>query len=115
MSFDLDLERAHVAVVGLGYVGLPLAVALGRELPTLGFDIDAHRVAALAEGRDANGETDTADLRAAKQLHFSCDANALRECDVFIIAVPTPVTPHKWPDLKPLIAASETVGRILRR
>jgi len=112
-TFDLSLERARIAVVGLGYVGLPLAAALGRELPTLGFDIDAQRVAQLEGGSDLTGEVEPAELAAATKLRFSADAAALAEANVYIVAVPTPVTPHKWPDLGPLIAASEMVGRMM--
>ena len=113
MTFKLDLEQARIAVVGLGYVGLPLAVALGREFTTLGFDIDAARVAELEGGHDATGEVEDHELAAAGKLRYSADREALRDANVFIIAVPTPVTPHKWPDLTPLVAASETVGRIM--
>jgi UDP-N-acetyl-D-glucosamine/UDP-N-acetyl-D-galactosamine dehydrogenase len=113
MSFDLQLEQAKIAVIGLGYVGLPLAVALGREFPTLGFDIDASRVAELGAGRDATGEVDSTELASAAKLRFATEAALLKNCNVYIVAVPTPVTPHKWPDLAPLIAASETIGKVL--
>jgi UDP-N-acetyl-D-galactosamine dehydrogenase len=115
MSFDLKLQQAKIAVIGLGYVGLPLAVALGRKFATFGFDIDAARVAELESGRDATGEVDPAELATATHLHFGCDAAMLKNCNVYIVAVPTPVTPHKWPDLTPLIAASNTVGKALTR
>jgi UDP-N-acetyl-D-glucosamine/UDP-N-acetyl-D-galactosamine dehydrogenase len=113
MSLDLRLEQANIAVVGLGYVGLPLAVALGREFQTLGFDIDASRVAELDSGRDATGEVDAEELEAAAKLRFGADAALLKHCNVYIVAVPTPVTAHKSPDLTPLMAASETIGRAL--
>ena len=115
MSFDLSLDQARIAVVGLGYVGLPLAAALGREFPTTGFDIDAARVKELESGHDVTGEVDKNELAAAKKLRYSADVDALRTANVFIIAVPTPVTAHKWPDLGPLIAASELVGRAMSR
>jgi UDP-N-acetyl-D-galactosamine dehydrogenase len=115
MSFDLDIDKARIAVVGLGYVGLPLAVALGREFDTLGFDIAPARVAELERGHDSTGETENAELASATRLRYSADVEALREADVYIIAVPTPVTPHKWPDLTPLVKASETVGKAMRR
>ncbi len=115
MSFDLRLDQARIAVIGLGYVGLPLAVALGREFATFGFDIDAARVADLDGGRDATGEVDAAELAAAGKLRFGTDVAMLKSCNVYIVAVPTPVTPHKWPDLTPLVAASQTVGRSLAR
>ena len=115
MSFDLRLEQAKIAIVGLGYVGLPLAVALGREFPTLGFDIDAARVAELEAGRDATGEVDSAELKTAAKLRFGAGAALLKNCNVYIVAVPTPVTAHKSPDLAPLIAASEAIGKVLSR
>jgi UDP-N-acetyl-D-galactosamine dehydrogenase len=115
MSFTLRQNAARIGVVGLGYVGLPLAVALGREFPTLGFDRNPNRIAELAAGNDATGEADAAELRAAGQLRFSADARELKDCNVFIVAVPTPVTPHKMPDLSPLVSASETIGAALQR
>jgi UDP-N-acetyl-D-galactosamine dehydrogenase len=113
-NFALNLDDIRIAVVGLGYVGLPLAVALGREFPTTGFDIDAARIAQLEAGKDATGEVEPAELAAATKLRYSADPAQLREANVFIVAVPTPVTPHKWPDLGPLIRASELVGRAMR-
>ncbi|HZP65320.1 MAG TPA: nucleotide sugar dehydrogenase, partial [Rudaea sp.] len=115
MKFELALDQAKVAVVGLGYVGMPLAAALGREFPTLGFDIDESRVKDLREGHDATGEVESSELAAATKLAFSADPDELAGCNVYIVAVPTPVTQHKWPDLTPLIAASATVGRALTR
>ena len=114
MSFALALADARIGVVGLGYVGLPLAVALGREFPTLGFDRNAARIDELRGGRDATEEVTPAELAGAAKLRFSADAQALRDCNVFIVAVPTPVTAHKWPDLTPLVAASESIGRVLK-
>lgn len=115
MSFVLNLRDARIGVVGMGYVGLPLAVALGREFATLGYDNKPSRVTELQAGRDATGEIDAQQLAAATQLRFSTDAASLRDCNVVIVAVPTPVTAHKWPDLSPLISASETIGQYLDR
>jgi len=115
MSFALRLQDARIAVVGLGYVGLPLAAALGREFATLGYDRNAARIAELRSGRDATGEVEASELGAAGALRFSADAAELQNCNVYIVAVPTPVTAHKWPDLTPLIAASESIGRALTR
>ncbi|HXD53052.1 MAG TPA: nucleotide sugar dehydrogenase, partial [Burkholderiales bacterium] len=115
MSFALRLQDARIAVVGLGYVGLPLAAALGREFATLGYDRNAARIAELRSGRDATGEVEASELAAAGKLRFSADAVELQNCNVYIVAVPTPVTAHKWPDLTPLIAASESIGRALTR
>ena len=86
------LADARIGVVGLGYVGLPLAVALGREFDTLGFDINAARIAELREGRDLTGETDATELAQAERLAFSADPVELAACNVYIVAVPTPVT-----------------------
>jgi UDP-N-acetyl-D-galactosamine dehydrogenase len=115
MSFALHIEDARIGVIGLGYVGLPLAVALGREFPTLGYDRNPARVAELGAGRDSTGETDAAELASAEKLRYSADAAVLKDCNVYIVAVPTPVTPHKMPDLSPLVSASETIGAALKR
>jgi UDP-N-acetyl-D-galactosamine dehydrogenase len=109
------LSQARPSVIGLGYVGLPLAVALGRIRPTIGFDIDTTRVSALTNGIDATGECDTGELESATQLRYSNNPDDLKTANVHIIAVPTPVNRHKWPDLSPLEGASVTVGRILKR
>lgn len=109
------VEQVRIAVVGLGYVGLPLAAALGREFPTLGFDISATRIKELQGGYDATGELTGTELTSAERLRFSADVADLGSCNVFIIAVPTPVTAHKWPDLSPLVRASQTVGAALSR
>jgi len=101
-------------VVGLGYVGLPLAVAFGRRWPTLGFDIDPHKVESLRAGRDRTGEVSEAELKAAEQLQLTTDPARLREAEVVIVAVPTPIDAARRPDLGPLTAASRTVGRHLR-
>ncbi|MFT4255704.1 MAG: nucleotide sugar dehydrogenase [Pseudoxanthomonas sp.] len=107
-------DQARIAVIGLGYVGLPLAVAFGRRQPVLGFDIDAQRVAELREGHDHTRETAADALHAATQLQFSDDPAALAGCDVFIVTVPTPIDEYKRPDLRPLEVASEAVGRAIR-
>ncbi|GLQ96895.1 UDP-N-acetyl-d-glucosamine 6-dehydrogenase WbpA [Dyella mobilis] len=101
-------------MIGLGYVGLPLAVEFGRSIDTLGFDIDTARVSALKNGVDNNQETTAEELANAKQLRFSTDIQALRERNVFIITVPTPVDEHKRPDFTPLIRASQMVGSVLK-
>jgi UDP-N-acetyl-D-glucosamine/UDP-N-acetyl-D-galactosamine dehydrogenase len=105
----------RLAVIGLGYVGLPLAVEFGRLLDTLGYDIDAARVESLRRGADGNQETSEDELRAAAQLRFTTDVNALRDRNVFIITVPTPVDEHKRPDFMPLIRASQMVGSALKQ
>jgi UDP-N-acetyl-D-galactosamine dehydrogenase len=103
-----------VGVVGLGYVGLQLAVAFGRRIPALGFDIDARRVKALRDGSDWTGEVDAAALQAAKYLSLTSDPADLDKAAVYIIAVPTPVDAARRPDLSPLMSACEIVGRSLR-
>jgi len=104
----------RIAVVGLGYVGLPLAVAFGRQLPTVGFDIDAQRIAELAGHIDHTLQLSPADIVAAERLAFSADKQALRECNVFVVTVPTPIDAYKRPDLVPLQAASTIIGRALK-
>ncbi len=104
----------RIGVVGLGYVGLPLAVAFGRKYPTLGFDIDDARIAALSAGRDATLEVPVGDLEKADKLSFSSDPRALADCTVFVVTVPTPIDDAKQPDLGPLRLASRTVGAALK-
>lgn len=104
-----------VAVVGLGYVGLPLALAFGRVMPTVGFDISESKVAAYREGRDPTGEMESARFRDARRLEFTADASRLSEADVIVVAVPTPVDNAHHPDLTPVIRASETVGGHLKQ
>ena len=105
----------RLAVVGLGYVGLPLAVGFGRVLPTLGFDINKHRIAELQQGRDHTLEVLPEDLRTSEHLRCSDNADDLAGCNVFIVTVPTPIDSFKRPDLSPLESASRTVGRAIRR
>ncbi|MCW8918719.1 MAG: Vi polysaccharide biosynthesis UDP-N-acetylglucosamine C-6 dehydrogenase TviB [Gammaproteobacteria bacterium] len=107
-------EALHIAVVGLGYVGLPLAVAFGRQRPVIGFDINRERIAALRQGRDATLELTAEELAAATQLRFSDELSAIADCNLYIIAVPTPIDSHKRPDLSPLRAASQLVAGVLR-
>ena len=104
-----------VAVIGLGYVGLPLAVAFGAAGPTIGYDRDERKVARLRERRDVTGEVSPADFAAAKGLEVSADARRLGEADFLIIAVPTPVDVARRPDLAILLAATETAGRNMKR
>jgi UDP-N-acetyl-D-galactosamine dehydrogenase len=112
---DMKLEDLKLAVVGLGYVGLPLAVEFGRKRPVVGFDINARRIEQLRSGEDITLETSREELAAATHLSFTTELAALRECSCFIVTVPTPIDEHKRPDLTPLIKASETVGKVLKR
>ena len=111
----MSLDNLKVAVIGLGYVGLPLAVEFGRARPVVGFDINVGRIEALRRGVDATLETDAEELAAAKELRFSSDPADLAACNLYIVTVPTPIDAHRRPDLTPLIKASETVGKQLKR
>jgi len=114
MPMTPSLERTRIAVIGLGYVGLPLAVEFGKRRPVTGFDIDSHRIAELQAGKDRTLEVAPSELAEASSLRFSSDEADLCDCTVFIVTVPTPIDAHKRPDLTPLIKASETVGRVLK-
>lgn len=103
-----------IAIIGLGYVGLPLAVEFGKQRPVLGFDISAERIAELRAGRDTTREVEAGDLAAAGRLAFSSDPADLAGCGIFIVTVPTPIDGFKRPDLGPLLGASETVGKALQ-
>lgn len=110
-----DPDSIEIAVIGLGYVGLPLAVAFERVLPTIGFDIDAARIAELREHRDHTLEVPGDVLKSVSRLRYSADPTQLADCNVFIVTVPSPIDSARRPDLRPLQAASETVGRAMRR
>ena len=103
-----------IAIIGLGYVGLPLAVEFGKNRPVIGFDINLARIDALRAGLDATLEVTPAELAAATQLSFSSDIAALAVATTYIVTVPTPIDAHKQPDLTPLIRASETLGGVLK-
>jgi UDP-N-acetyl-D-galactosamine dehydrogenase len=113
MNFTLD--TAKIAIIGLGYVGLPLAVEFSKKRPTVGFDIKRERVAELRAGVDSTREVRSDELRDATNLMFSSDIEEIRNCNVMIVAVPTPIDAHKRPDFRPLIGASQTVGRVLKK
>lgn len=110
----LNLADLRLAIIGLGYVGLPLAVEFGKKRPVVGYDISEKRIADLSAGHDATLETEPEELRAASHLQFSTQQQDLRTCNCFIVTVPTPIDAHKQPDLTPLIKASETVGKALK-
>ena len=103
-----------MAVIGLGYVGLPLAVEFGKQREVVGFDINADRILELQSGHDSTLEVTADQLKAARWLSFSSQLDSLRRCDVFVVTVPTPVDQANRPDMTPLIKASETVGTVLR-
>jgi UDP-N-acetyl-D-galactosamine dehydrogenase len=107
------LRKCRIGVVGLGYVGLPLAVEFGKHFETIGFDVKPERVTQLRKGRDRTLEVSGAELRAARRLSFTTELARLRRCQVYIVTVPTPIDGYKRPDLTPLIRASESVGTVL--
>lgn len=104
-----------LAIIGLGYVGFPLAVEFGKLYPTLGFDIDASRIAELNQGYDRTQEVSDAQLKASTQLCFSSERGDLASCNTFIVTVPTPIDHFKKPDLSPLLKASEMIGKALKK
>lgn len=106
--------NTQLAIIGLGYVGLPLAVEFGKQRRVLGFDVNLNRIAELQSGQDSTLEVSPAELAHATQLSFSSDNAALGDCGVFIVTVPTPVDKANRPDLTPLVKASETVGKALK-
>jgi UDP-N-acetyl-D-galactosamine dehydrogenase len=108
-------ENCKLGVIGLGYVGLPLAVEFGKHFDTVGFDIKPGRIAELKEGRDSTLEVEPEELKAANRLRFTTDISDLKECQVFIVTVPTPIDNYKRPDLRPIEGASETVGKVLKK
>ena len=109
------LRGAKIAIVGLGYVGLPLAVEFGKKFRTIGFDINSGRIDELRVGRDSTLEATSLDLKASKKLTFTNHATDLESCQIFIVTVPTPIDKYKRPDLEPLIGASQTIGKVLKK
>jgi UDP-N-acetyl-D-glucosamine/UDP-N-acetyl-D-galactosamine dehydrogenase len=111
----LSLRNCRIGVVGLGYVGLPLAVEFGKHFDTTGFDVKVDRIRELQAGRDSTLETNRQELRAATGLKFTTQLKDLRRCRIFIVTVPTPIDEFKRPDLTPLVSASNTVGQVLKK
>lgn len=103
----------RLAIVGLGYVGLPLAVEFGKKFDTIGFDINEARIDELNSGKDSTLEVDPEELEQAIKLTYTTNLNDIKQCNIFIITVPTPIDKHKQPDLTPLIKSSATVGKVL--
>ena len=110
-----DLKSTRIGVVGLGYVGLPLAIEFGKQYPTIGLDIKRERIEELKAGHDATLEASSEELAEAKQLVFTCDPNDLADCNTYIVTVPTPIDAYKRPDLSLLERASETIGKLLKK
>ena len=111
----LKLRKCRVGVVGLGYVGLPLAVEFGKHFETIGFDVNPSRVTQLRRGRDSTLEVTRAELKSAQRLTFTTELKRLQRSQVFIVTVPTPIDDYKRPDLTPLMRASESVATVLRK
>jgi UDP-N-acetyl-D-galactosamine dehydrogenase len=111
----LSLEDVRIGIVGLGYVGLPLAVEFGKVLPTVGFDIDESRVRELQECRDRTLEVDGTELASAIHLRYSDRLDSLRDCNVFVVTVPSPIDRHHRPDLSQLESASRALGKVLKK
>ena len=111
----MQLQDITLAIIGLGYVGLPLAAEFGRKRAVVGFDINQHRIDQLKAGNDFTLETTTEELAAATLLTFTTNSDHLLACNCFIVTVPTPIDDYKRPDLTPLIKASETVGKVLKK
>lgn len=110
-----DLNQTKIGMIGLGYVGLPLAVEFGKQFPTVGLDINPARIAELKAGKDSSLEVEPAELAQATHLSYTTNPADLASCNVYIVTVPTPVDEHKRPDLTPLVKASQTLGKILKR
>lgn len=111
----MDLQDKTLAVIGLGYVGLPLAVEFGKKREVIGFDINPKRVAELQSGEDHTLECSRSELKSAAKLRYSCTVEDLRQAQVFIVTVPTPVDQANRPDMTPLVKASQTVGKVLKK
>ena len=114
MLSEIKNKEIKIAIIGLGYVGLPLAVEFGRKYDTVGFDVKPERLEALRRGEDTTLETSSEDLKAAIRLKYSGDPADLKDRDIFIVTVPTPVDKYNRPDLTPLYKASETVGKVMK-
>nr|WP_314372010.1 Vi polysaccharide biosynthesis UDP-N-acetylglucosamine C-6 dehydrogenase TviB [uncultured Acinetobacter sp.] len=111
----LQLSDLKIAIIGLGYVGLPLAVEFGKQLPVVGFDIQQKRIQELQSGHDHTLEVSSEELKQATQLTYSANLDDLRSCNFFIVTVPTPIDEFKQPDLTPLIKASTSIGKVLKK
>ena len=111
-----NLSEAKIAVVGLGYVGLPLAVEFSKKFPTIGFDINEKRIQELKKGYDRTLEVEDHSLSSAeKNLSYSSDIKDTKNCNIYIITVPTPIDEANLPDLNPLIEASKSIGTVLNK
>lgn len=110
-----ELSKSKIAIIGLGYVGLPLAVEFGKKFTTIGFDINQGRINELSQGNDSTLECSDNELAEATHLTYTTSLEELSECNVYIVTVPTPIDEHKQPDLSPLIKASEALGKVISK
>jgi UDP-N-acetyl-D-galactosamine dehydrogenase len=110
----IDFDKVQIGVLGLGYVGLPLAVEFGKKFPTIGLDINEARVDELKQGKDSSLEVDPAELQQVPHLSYTSKLEDLKPCNVFIVTVPTPINEHKQPDLSPLVGASHALGKVMK-
>lgn len=111
----MNIKSTKLAIIGLGYVGLPLAVEFGKKIPTIGFDINALRISELRRKEDHTQEVEPSELDEAKFLNYTDQLDDLRDANVYIVTVPTPIDQHKQPDLSPLIKASESIGQVIKQ
>ena len=111
----MNFEKIKISIIGLGYVGLPLAIEFGKKYPTIGFDINSARVNQLKKGIDHTNEATAEQIRGANQLSFSAKINDIKKCNIYIVTVPTPIDEFKTPDLKALKGASKMLGDILKK
>jgi UDP-N-acetyl-D-galactosamine dehydrogenase len=112
---QLNLFQKKIAVIGLGYVGLPLAVEFGKKFTTIGFDINEGRIDELRKGKDSTLEVEPENLKSSNQLSFTTQLDDIANCNIFIVTVPTPIDKNKRPDLTPLIKSSTSVGKVLKQ
>ena len=110
----MKLKEINIAVIGQGYVGLPLAIEFGKNWPVVGFDINKNRIEELKLGFDSTKEANKAQIKSAKQLRFSYNIDEISKCNVYVVTVPTPIDKYKTPDLRPLIKASEMLSKIIK-
>ena len=111
----INTKNSKIAIIGLGYVGLPLAVEFGKIFETIGFDINKSRIKELLTGKDSTLEVESYQLQGETKLSYTSDAKDIQDCNIFIVTVPTPIDEHKKPDLIPLVNASKTVGKLLKK
>ena len=109
------MNQTTIGIIGLGYVGLPLAVEFGKKYPTIGFDINTQRIAELKAGVDRTLETSTEELTQATQLNFTATAKDLAHCNIYIVTLPTPINASKQPDFSPLKKASSLLGSVIKK